>query len=92
MANIRYINKYTPKTPSIESYFILLDEPRNENGNYRKGHVCPNEIFTEYFDQVSIEKKIKIIERSGLCTTHYNIMRHLKLDNEQYVELLTVDI
>ena len=92
MANINHINKYTPKTPSIKSYFTLLEEPVRESGLYQKGQVCPNEIFTEYFDQVSIEKKIKIIERSGLCTTHYNVMRHLKLDNEPLVELLTVDI
>jgi len=92
MAKIKHVNVYTPKTPSIESYFTLLDEPVGETGLYQKGQVCPNEIFTEYFDQISIEKKIKIIERSGLSTTHYRVLRHLTLDNQPLVELITVDI
>ena len=51
-----------------------------------------NALLHHYFDAADHEKKIDIIRRSGLSTTHYRVLRHVVLDKEPQVELLTVDI
>lgn len=92
LTDIAYTVIHNPKTESSEHNYNILSAPAHESLKYQLNPQNPNAIFSEYFRSCNFENKINIIQRSGLSTTHFKILRHLTLDSDPSVELFTVDI
>jgi len=92
LTDISYTVIHHANTESSNQNYSILSAPAHESMEYQLNPKNPNAIFSEYFRRCCLENKINIIQRSGLSTTHFKILRHLTLDNDSSVELFTVDI
>lgn len=91
LAGVESIVKYTPNTRLCEENFNISNDSTSIARNERlEGQ--RNETLHKLFRDADREKKIYTMGRSGLSTTHYKVIRHLFMDREPRVELITVDI
>ncbi|MHA2082128.1 MAG: galactosyltransferase-related protein [Candidatus Thorarchaeota archaeon] len=91
MAGVTCTIKYSPNTSIADSLFITSEEPASISREKRlEGE--RNEALHKFFRQCNRERKIYTIEKSGLTTTHFTPLRHLYLEEEPFVEFITVDI
>ena len=93
MAGVQCKVVCTPDSRHRARMFRFAPAPKSEPipGPFPGGS-HQNALLHRYFDAATHEKKVDIIQRSGLNTTHYKVLRHVVLDKERSVELLTVDI
>ena len=91
MANTTIVVKYSPNTISAAANFIVPEKEASISRDKRLNGER-NEAMHRHFCQCSQERKIQIIEKSGLNTTHFTLMRHLYIESNPFVEFITVDI
>jgi len=91
MASMKSIIKYSPNTIHGNTNFVIPESPASISRDKRLDGER-NEALHRHFSQCNRERKIYTIEKSGLNTTHFMPMRHLYIDNEPFVEFITVDI
>jgi len=76
----------------ISDKFKMLNEEEGSNYREKYGHYHPNNLLTQYFRTRTVERRAEIVRRSGLSTTHYKVLRHLRDKGDPLVQFVTVDI
>ena len=91
IAGIKVKVKYSPNTSLGNKNFLILDDVVSISREKRiEGE--RNETLHKFFCQNNREKKIYTMERSGLSTTHFKVLRHMCMNKESFLEFITVDI
>ena len=91
VAGIKTQVNYSPNTSLGNNNFIVLDDTISISRDKRiEGE--RNETLHKFFCQNNHQKKIYTIERSGLSTTHFKVLRHMCMNKEPFLEFITVDI
>ena len=91
LAGVESIIKYIPNTMLCLANFYIADNAVSVSRK-RRLEGQRNETLHKLFCHSNREKKIYTISRSGLNSTHYKVIRHVFMEREPCVELISVDI